>query len=58
MSDVSCAWEVMPGSRYVDPEPPTFCDADPVEGSEYCGPHLAAVSKLEDFAREDDRWDF
>lgn len=36
----TCAKEVYPGSRYVDPTPPEYCDNLVVPGHEYCAEHL------------------
>ena len=35
-----CQHETHPGSRYVDPEPPTLCGEDAIPGTDYCTAHL------------------
>lgn len=35
-----CQHETHPGSRYVDPEPPTLCGEDATPGTDYCTAHL------------------
>ena len=35
-----CQHETHPGSRYVDPEPPTLCGEDVIPGTDYCTAHL------------------
>lgn len=37
---LACWHETHPGSRYVDPEPPTRCGEDAVPGTDYCTAHL------------------
>ena len=35
-----CQHETHPGSRYVDPEPPTLCGEDAIPDTDYCTAHL------------------
>ena len=35
-----CQHETHPGSRYIDPEPPTLCGEDAIPGTDYCTAHL------------------
>ena len=34
-----CEYMTHPGSRYVDPCPPEFCDEDALPGSRFCALH-------------------
>lgn len=40
MTSDLCVHLIHPGSRYVDPEPPEYCDEPTVDGTEYCEKHL------------------
>ncbi len=35
----TCMHIMFPGSRYIDPEPPEYCDEPAIEGSEFCEIH-------------------
>ena len=48
----SCNYLIYAGSRYVDPEPPEYCDNDALEGEEFCEEHSQYAYEYEDEPEE------